>query len=108
MISRSTDNGRTWAPLAQTDIGAECPCLLVHSSGALVLGSRGLGTFLRLSRDGGRTWGETWRVSPMSAMMGMVELDDGRILLIGHEGYRTPGSIRGQFIELTPEGPRAA
>ena len=106
--SRSADGGRTWAPLRQSDIGAECPCLLAHSSGALVLGSRGLGVFLRISRDGGQTWGETWRVSPMSAMMCMVELADGRILLIGHEGYRMPGNIRGQYIELTPEGPRAA
>jgi len=37
----------------------------------------------------------------------MMELDDGRILLIGHEGYRIPGNIRGQYIELTPERPRA-
>jgi len=105
--SHSEDGGSNWTQLMQTDISAECPCLLAHSSGALVLGSRGLGLFLRVSRDGGWSWGETWRVSPMSAMMGMMELDDGRILLIGHEGYRIPGNIRGQYIELTPERPRA-
>jgi len=105
--SSSEDGGRTWAPLTQTDISAECPCLLAHSSGTLVLGSRGAGVFVRISVDRGRTWGETYRVSPMSAMMGMVEMEDGRILLVGHEGYRIPGNIRGQYIRLTPAGPTA-
>lgn len=102
--STSQDGGRTWAPLTQTDINAECPCLLHHSCGALVLGSRGLGLFVRRSDDGGRTWSATVRVSTMSAMMGMVELEDGRILLIGHEGYRVPGNIRGHFIRITDDG----
>ena len=106
--SRSEDGGRTWEPLAPSDISAECPCLLAHRSGALVLGSRGVGTFLQMSWNGGQTWGETFRLSPASAMMGMVEMDDGRVLVIMHEGYRVPGYIRGQFFRVTPEGPLAS
>ena len=105
--SASEDGGYTWSPLTQSDISAECPCLLAHSSGTLILGSRGAGTFLRLSRDGGRTWGDTWRMSPASAMMGMVEMADGRVLNVMHEGYRVPGHVRGQLFRVTTEGPVA-
>ena len=103
--STSEDGGRRWTRLAPSDISAECPCLLAHSSGALVLGSRGTGTFLRLSPDHGRTWSETFRLSPASAMMGMVEMGDGQVMVVMHEGYRVPGYIRAQCFQVTPEGP---
>jgi len=106
--STSEDGGYTWTPLTQSDISAECPFLLRHSSGALILGSRGFGTFLRLSFDGGRTWSWTYRMSPASAMMAMVEMSDGRVLNVMHEGYRVPGNVRGQFFRVTPDGPVAA
>ena len=106
--STSEDGGDTWTPLTQSDISAECPCLLRHSSGVLILGNRGFGTFIRMSFDGGRTWSPTDRMSPASAMMGMVEMADGRVLNVMHEGYRRPGNIRGQFFRVTPEGPMAA
>jgi hypothetical protein len=106
--STSEDGGDTWTPLTQSNISAECPFLLRHSSGALVLGSRGFGTFLRLSFDGGRAWSGTYRMSPASAMMAMVEMSDGRVLKVMHEGYRRPGNIRGQFFRVTPDGPVAA
>ena len=88
----------------QSDLSAECPWLLAHSSGTLLLCSRGAGTFLQTSRDGGRTWGETFRISPASAMIGMVEMEDGQVMVAMHEGYRIPGYIRGQFFRVTPEG----
>ncbi len=106
--SSSEDGGRTWARLSQSNVSAECPFLLRHSSGALILGSRGYGTFLRLSFDKGRSWTEPFRLSPASAMMAMVEMADGRVLNIMHEGYRVPGHIRGQFFRVTPDGPVAA
>ena len=105
--STSDDGGRSWTKLTQSDISAECPCLLAHSSGALVLGSRGYGTFLRLSPDQGRTWSETFRLSPASAMMGLVEMGDGRVMVVMHEGYRVPGYIRAQCFDVTPGGPVA-
>jgi hypothetical protein len=45
------------------------------------------------------------RISPASAMIGMTETTDGRVLIAMHEGYRVPGYIRGQFFRVTPEGP---
>ena len=107
-ISRSEDGGMTWTRLEQSTVSAECPILLKHSSGALVLGSRGFGTFLKLSFDGGQTWSGSYRMSPASAMMAMVEMADGRVLNIMHEGYRVPSYIRGQCFTVTQDGPRAA
>ena len=75
---------------------------------SVILGSCGLGTFLKLSYDQGRTWTKTVRMSPASAMMAMVEMADGRVLNVMHEGYRVPGYIRGQFFHVTPDGPVAA
>ncbi len=106
--STSEDGGRSWAPLIQSDVSAECPFLLDHSSGVLIMGSRGHGTFLKMSYDGGQTWSEAYRMSPTSAMMGMVEMADRRVLNVMHEGYRVPGNVRGQFFHVTPEGPVAA
>ena len=104
--STSEDGGQTWTPLVQSDLSAECPVLLRHRSGALILRSRGNGTFLRLSFDQGRTWTRAYRTSPASAMMAMVEMSDGRVLNVMHEGYRVPGYVRGQFFRVTPDGPQ--
>ena len=106
--STSDDGGKSWTPLVQSNVNATCPILIRHSSGALILGSRGMGTFLRLSYDQGHTWSESFRMSPAGAMMAMVEMGDGRVLNIMHEGYRTPSYIRGQFFRVTPDGPQAA
>jgi len=106
--SRSEDFGRTWTPLVQSNVSGECPYLVRHSSGTLIMASRGYGTFVKLSFDEGGTWTKEWRISPASAMLGMTELADGRIMIVMHEGYRTPGYIRGQFFRVTPDGPVAA
>jgi len=106
--SRSEDGGKTWAKLAQSNVSGECPYLVRHSSGVLVLASRGAGRFVKLSYDDGETWTKEWRVSPASAMIGMVELGDGRMLIVMHEGYRIPGYIRGQLFRMTEDGPTAA
>ena len=103
--SRSEDSGRTWAPLVQSNVSGECPCLVRHSSGALIMSSRGAGTFVRLSFDDGESWTKEWRISPASAMVGMTEVDDGRMLIVMHEGYRVPGYIRGQLFRVTRGGP---
>jgi len=106
--SRSEDSGRTWTPLVQSNVSGECPYLVRHSSGTLVMASRGYGTFVKLSFDEGRSWTKEWRISPASAMLGMTELADGRIMIVMHEVYRVPGYIRGQFFRVTPDGPEAA
>ncbi|MFH1007170.1 MAG: sialidase family protein [Candidatus Latescibacterota bacterium] len=104
----SADGGRTWTPLSRTDLSGYCSDLLRHSSGALILAHRAFGTFIVISFDDGATWTSPWRLSPVSAMMSMAEMDDGRIGIFFNEGYRVPGRIRAQFFRVTPEGPVAA
>ena len=106
--SRSDDCGQSWTPLGQSDITGECPQLLRHSSGVLIMTSRGAGVFAKLSFDDGKSWTKEHRLSPASAMVGMTELPDGRVFIAMHEGYRVPGYIRGQFFHVTPDGPVAA
>lgn len=105
--SASVDGGHTWTPLAQSGVSGECPYLFRHSGGALILFNRGCGSFLKLSFDQGKSWTREFRISPASAMIGMAEMADGRILIAMHEGYRVPGYIRAQFFRVTPEGPMA-
>lgn len=54
------------------------------------------GSFVRVSHDGGMTWGETTRV-PVSAPHGPIVLADGTIFYLGKEMYthgeETPGAI---------------
>ncbi|MCK5526686.1 MAG: exo-alpha-sialidase [Candidatus Latescibacteria bacterium] len=104
----SADGGKTWTPMSPINLSGYCSDLLRHSSGALILAHRAFGTFIVISFDGGLTWTKPWRMSPASAMMSMVEMDDGRIGIFMNEGYRVPGRIRGQFFRVTPDGPVAA
>ena len=108
--SSSNDYGYTWRPLVQSKIGdVSVPSLLKLTSGALILASRGPGTFINISYDNGKTWSKPYRISPASAMMSMVEMPDGRVLILMHEGYRWfGGKIRGQFFRVTKNGPVAA
>ncbi len=108
--SNSNDYGHTWAPLVASEMrDVSCPFLLKLSYGPLILGSRGPGTFITISYDNGKTWTKPYRISPASAMMSMVEMQDGRVLILMHEGYRWfGGKIRGQFFRVTPNGPVAA
>jgi hypothetical protein len=94
--SISTDQGRTWSKQVSSDCTGDAPYLLRHSSGVLVMGSRGPGIFLKTSVNEGRTWSRETRISPCG-MMGMTELKDGRILIVFHEGFRQPTRIRGQY-----------
>jgi len=108
--STSNDYGHTWTPLVQSEMrDVSCPFLMKLSEGPLILGSRGPGTFINISYDDGKTWSKPYRISPASAMMSMVEMPDGRVLILMHEGYRWfGGKIRGQFFRVTKNGPVAA
>jgi len=101
--SESADGGRTWTPLVRSDVGGSCPYLLRHSCGVFVLISREAGVYVKLSFDQGRSWSAEYRISPASAMVGAVEMADGRILIAMHEGYGVPGYIRGQFFRVAPD-----
>src|SRR5262249_11478033 len=103
-MSISKDKGLTWSKQVPSDCTGECPYLLRHRSGVLLMGSRGAGIFMKTSVNEGRTWSRETRISLCSGMMGMVELNDGRVLVVFHEAYRTPTRIRAQFLRVRPDG----
>ena len=55
-MSRSRDKGLTWSRQVPSDCTGECPQLLRHSSGVLIMGSRGSGIFMKTSIDEGLSW----------------------------------------------------
>ena len=103
-MSRSGDKGLTWSRQAPSDCTGECPQLLRHSSGVLIMGSRGAGIFMKTSVDEGRSWSRETRVSLCSGMMGLTEMKDGRVLVVFHEAYRTPTRIRGHYMRVNADG----
>ena len=103
-MSVSEDKGLTWSKQTPSKCTGECPYLLRHSSGVLVMGNRGSGIYMKTSTDDGRTWSRETRISLCSGMMGMVETGDGRLLVVFHEAYRTPTRIRGQYMHVDPDG----
>ncbi len=98
--SLSHDNGLSWSAREWIDLPADCPYLLRHSSGTLILIRRGMGVFAHVSHDEGRTWSHPYRLSPASGIAALLELPNGRILAVYHEGYKVPGHIRGQYFDL--------
>lgn len=103
-MSRSRDKGLTWSKQVPSDCTGECPQLLRHSSGVLIMGSRGYGIFMKTSSDEGLSWSRETRISLCSGMMGMTEMKDGRVLVVFHEAYRTPTRIRGHYMKVSPDG----
>ena len=105
--SESTDYGKTWAPMVQSTISAECP-LLIAQQGALVLAGRGFGGLtVAMSFDGGQTWTRP-RVIPVGSMGGMVGLSDGRVLATVSTWWGNPARMRACIFRITPDGPEAA
>lgn len=93
----SSDGGRTWTHPTPSGICGSPPHMLVHSSGAIVLtyGRRKApyGERARISRDGGKTWGEEIAISSeaTSGDLGYpssVELSDGSILTVYYQRYK--------------------
>ena len=108
-MSRSDDRGQTWTSLVQSDVTGECPYLLRHSNGILIMylrirGSDG-GIFVRLSHDDGKTWSKTYRLTATwGNMIDMTEMEDGSIFLVGDEGWGIPSYARGIFFRIEGEG----
>jgi hypothetical protein len=105
--STSTDGGLTWSDLIQSSVSGECPNLISHSSGAIVMTSRGnIGNSVIISFDYGVSWTRMKRVTPCG-MATMAELSDGRILIAGHTGWNNPTWIHTDTFRVTPDGPVA-
>lgn len=103
----STDGGLTWSELKESSVSGECPNLLNHSSGAIVLASRDyLGNSVRITFDGGKSWTRKRRI-PVSGMATMVELKDSRVFIAGHTGWSNPTWIQADKFRITPDGPVA-
>jgi hypothetical protein len=103
-MSFSDDSGRTWSPVAQSDVRASSPYFVKHSSGAIVMYSRGQEALIRISYDNGRSWTKQFRISPCASMIGMTEMSDGSVMAVLNEGYRVPGYIRGHMFRITEDG----
>jgi hypothetical protein len=98
----STDNGKTWSAPEPMPMSGDAPYPLLTSKGILLLAFRHHpthSTSMAYSRDLGKTWSD---VVPIDKVIGaypsMVELPDGRILLV----YYTEGGgsdIRCVFVK---------
>ncbi|MBN1346023.1 MAG: exo-alpha-sialidase [Phycisphaerae bacterium] len=106
--SWSDDLGKTWTKPKSLGWHAHSPNLLLTSKGVLLCAHRDPGTAVHYSLDCGKTWsGMVMIDSCGGAYPGMVELPDGRVLVVYYtEGERS--DIRGQFLEVTKKGVRPA
>ena len=59
---------------------------------------------MKTSIDEGRTWSQEVRISLCSGMMGLMEMKDGRVMVVFHEAYRTPTRIRGHYMRVENDG----
>jgi sialidase-1 len=88
----STDGGKTWTGPQPMPTSGDAPYLLLTSKRLLLCGFRyrpGSATCLITSRDLGRTWSDRLVLDAvMGAYPSMVELPDGRIVVV----YYTEGS----------------
>ena len=95
---RSEDGGKTWTdPQPLEGVYGAPPHFLLHSSGALILtyGRRRYGDqgqYARISRDGGKTWGKDFMVSPVApdwdqGYPSSAELSNGDIFTLYYQKY---------------------
>ncbi|HID77361.1 MAG TPA: DUF1080 domain-containing protein [Planctomycetaceae bacterium] len=88
--SESSDGGHTWTDPRPVGIQGDCPYLLLTSKDVLLCGIRHrdtVSTAVLYSPDFGRTWrGPTTIDTVPGAYPSMVELPDGRILVVYYNG----------------------
>ena len=92
----SYDDGKTWTqPEALEGVYGSTPHFLLHSSGALIMVYQRRrvdpqGQYARISRDGGKTWGKDFLVSPVApdwdhGYPSSVELENGDIYTVYYQ-----------------------
>ncbi len=103
----SEDGGRTWTEPAPLGIPGDAPYLLLTSKQVLLCGIRHRptsSTSMLASTDYGKTWSGPVALDPViGAYPSMVELPDGRILVV----YYTEGAgsdIRSMYLRADAEG----
>jgi hypothetical protein len=93
MMSRSKDEGRTWAEPWRTGAHGAFPHLLVLSDGMLALSSGRPGAYIMFSDDCGLTWTDRTVIdaTPYSGYTSLAELSPGVLLAVfGAKGYVNP------------------
>lgn len=105
--TESRDGGHTWSEPREMGISGDCPYLLLTSKGVLLCGIRHRptkSTCVIYSLDQGKTWtGPVTVDNVVGAYPSMVELPDGRILIV----YYTEGKgsdIRCQYLKADSQG----
>lgn len=83
MVSRSTDDGRTWSTVERTGVEGVWPDLLVLQDGTLACSTGRPGAFIMFSTDNGHTWAD---VTPIdgerySGYTAICEVAPGEILM---------------------------
>lgn len=103
----SSDDGHTWSAPTPLPWYGNCPNLLRTRSGITLLAHRVPGMSVRYSLDDARTWaGAVMIDSAGGAYSSMVELPDGRVLIVYYtEGVQS--QIRAQTLEVRTSGIRA-
>ena len=107
--NESHDNGLTWTK----QVRSVCPrvdhhYIIRHSSGVLLMASRGQGVLINTSPDEGKTWSRETRVGVCSGNAVMTELRDGRVLVVSHEAYRRPTRLRAHYMQVHKDGTLSA
>ncbi len=105
--TESLDGGRTWSEPQELGISGDCPYLLMTGRGVLLCGIRHRptkSTCVIYSLDQGKTWtGPITIDNVLGAYPSMVELPDGRILMV----YYTEGKgsdIRCVYLKADGDG----
>jgi len=105
--TESRDEGHTWSEPQELGISGDCPYLLLTSKGVLLCGIRHRptkSTSVIYSMDQGKTWNGPVTIDSVSgAYPSMVELPDGRILVV----YYTEGrgsDIRCAYLRADASG----
>ena len=102
--SVSRDGGRAWTHSTPIGFAGHAPYLLRTSAGILLCAHRIPGTSLHYSLDDGAAWSGNCVIDDVGgAYPSMVELPDGRILVVYYEEGEG-SAVRARFFRATREG----
>ena len=103
-LLRSTDAGFTWQPLASPYAGSWFGILPIGKSGAVIFGLRGK---LYRTDDAGAHW-TPLSTNTAAALMGGRVLNDGTVVVVGHDGVVLTSSDQAHTFTLHQQPGNAA